>query len=77
MPNALIHHAKSGPSFVWQRCKEALLGADETAGSKIPCPWCEGAKILYDDKSGLLVHCDCCARTGFVVDNRDRGTPFG
>jgi len=53
-------------AVVWRRCKTALLGTRDDGTSKIRCPWCEGAKILYDEKSGLMVHCDCCARTGLI-----------
>jgi hypothetical protein len=68
MPSGVIHEPKNGLAALWRRYKAILFGASEPPDGKTPCPWCEGAGMLYDGKSGLLVYCDCCNRTGFIPE---------
>ena len=67
MPSGVIHEPKDGLTALWRRYKVRLFGASAAPAGKTPCPWCEGAGMLYDGKSGLVVYCDCCSRTGFIT----------
>lgn len=71
MPSGVIHPPKNGLASVWRHYKALLFGAGAPPAGKAPCPWCVGAGILYDGKSGLLVYCDCCNRTGFISEHQD------
>jgi hypothetical protein len=77
MPSGVIHPPRNSLASVWRRCKAVLQDTTKDTDPKTtPCPWCEGAGMLYDGKSGLLVYCDCCNRTGYIAPLHESISPL-